>query len=182
MLSRIPINKISISILLYYLKRDNIDNLAIRWPLLTRFFWSMIRAIQDLSIIIRPTLKICTALLLPQIFSKSQDIAEIIIINQLCCFFRSISIPFYLHSISIWSTIDLDRIPPPETLHSANRVFRPRYRNGMYLSCTTAWRRTNATDNKRRSVDWGKRADGTVPRLRHRWISNFCPVWKPVAR
>lgn len=115
-------------------------------------------------------------------FSKSQDIAEIIIINQLCCFFRSISIPFYLHSISIWSTIDLDRIPPPETLHSANRVFRPRYRNGMYLSCTTAWRRTNATDNKRRSVDWGKRADGTVPRLRHRWISNFCPVWKPVAR
>lgn len=123
-------------------------------------------------------------LLLPQIFSKSQDIAEIIIINQVCCFFRSISIPFYLHRYQYdpRSIYDLDRIPPPETLHSANRVFRPRYRNGMYLSCTTAWRRTNATDNKRRSVDWGKRADGTVPRLRHRWISNFCPVWKPVAR
>lgn len=74
----------------------------------------MIRAIQDLSIIIRPTLKICTALLLPQIFSKSQDIAEIIIINQLCCFFRSISIPFYLLDINVIhdrSTISIEFHP-----------------------------------------------------------------------
>ena len=52
---------------------------------------------------------------------------------------------------------------PLETLHSVNRVFRSRYRNGVYLSSTTAWRQTNATDNKRRSVDWGKRGDGSGP-------------------
>ena len=121
-------------------------------------------------------------------YSRNHRI-KIIIINQFGCF-RSISIPFYLYSILILifvflmskirasisqstihdrSTISIYKIDLPsqpnfiplETLHSVNRVFRPRYR--VYLSSTTACRRTNATDNKRRSVDWGKRGDGSGP-------------------
>lgn len=62
-----------------------------------------------------------------------------------------------------------------ETFHGS--CLSARYRNAMFKFRQR--RRTNATDNKRRFVDWGKHVDGSiVSPLRQRWISNFCPVWK----